>query len=678
MKYIYVDCEYNRSTDEVMNVVCVSLQAVSGTDIDNYDLWLDDHEENRAQLLEMVEYYVMEGYVFVAFAVIAESRALHSLGFDPRRITWVDLHLEWRMLCNHNHNHGCGKQLIKGEVKMVYPPIPKYEQTEDDRKRKGGAVSYNLSAAIFKILGVNIDTDHKDEMRNLIIAGGEFDEESKQSILKYCASDVKYLHRLHQGIYKAIHKMLIKSDRRKLPKEMYARGEYAARAAVMESVGYPIDYEATKAFASSARNILFEIQRSILEAFPEVQPFELGKSGERYKMNVKKIREWVDKQGYGDRWMKTDKGSNSLSLDAFQKHYESRGPSLGSHMLKLLRTKQSLNGFMPGGKKTLWDSVGSDQRVRPYMGIYRAATARSQPSSTGFIPLKSSWMRSLILPQEGRSIVALDYSQQEFLIAGLLSHDMNMVRAYHSGDPYLATGKIAKAIPEEATKESHPLLRDKFKSTVLGIQYLMGSAGLAVKLTTDTGVEHTQDEAQALIDQFQEAYYKYQEWRTDIWAKYRTQGYLKLPCGWVVWGDNKNRRSLCNWPIQGCGSSIMRKGVALAQDEGLDIIFTLHDALYAECRTDQVQHTVNELAHAMKEAMQFYFRDTPMERYANCRLDPKVWGPDWDGVMKVSTDIGEVIPTPILIEDKGVEEYKKYRKYFVPSEEMEILLGVDA
>jgi len=676
VKYIYLDFEYNHSTDRKMNVLCVAVHVVGGAEEDHYSLWLEDHEENQEKFLDMVEYYIMEDYVFVAFAVIAEARSLHSLGIDPRRITWIDLHLEWRMLCNHNHNHGCGKQLIQGKEKMVYPPVPKYEQTEDDKKRRGGVVSFNLSAALYKMVGVNIDTDHKTKMRDLIIAGGSFNEESKKSILDYCGSDVKYLQKLHHNVYKAIHGLLQKKDRKKLLKEVYARGEFAARAAIMESIGYPIDYEATKAFADSTRNILFEVQQNILEKFPEIEPFELGKSGTRFKMNVKKIQGWVGTQGYGDRWMKTDKGADSLSLDAFQKHFESRGDSFGSHMLKLLRTKQSLNGFMPGGKRTLWDSVGSDQRVRPYMGIYRAATGRSQPSSTGFIPLKSSWMRSLIAPSKGRSIVAIDYSQQEFLIAGLLSRDMNMIRAYKSGDVYLHTGKIARAIPQEATKETHPFLRDKFKSTVLGIQYLMGPVGLASKLTTDTGVEHTEEQASELIEQFQEAYADYQDWRTNIWTKYRSDGYLKLPCGWTVWGDNRNRRSVCNFPIQGFGSSVMRKGVALAQDEGLDVIFTLHDALYVECRTDLVKHTVNELAYAMDEAMTFYMRDTPMDKYANCRLDPKVWGPDWDGVMKVNTDLGEVIPTPVLIEEKGAEEYKKFRKYFVHSDEMSLLTGI--
>lgn len=665
-KFLFVDTEYNRSKDEKMNVVCASMLSISGQRRETIDVWLEGDEEAKQAFRDTIEEFIREDYTFISFAVVAEGRALQSLGIDPRRIRWIDLMLEYRMLVNHNHREGCGKHLVDGKVKTLFPPVPKWERTEEDAKRNSSAAPVSLSSAIYKMLGLLIDTDRKDEMRNLIIAGGPFNDQEKKEIMEYCSSDVVHLPELFKKIHWSIKRKLQPKDQKLLRWEMYTRGDYAARSAIMEAVGYPIDYEATRNFSRSTPDILFEIQDEIVKAFPEIKAFEINKGGDKYRQKMKNIQSWVSKQGFDD-WMKTEKGALSLSLEAFTKYFDFKHhypkDNFGAQMVRLLKTKQSLNGFMPSGKRSFWEYVGADQRVRPYMGIYRAQSGRSQPASTGFIPLKAAWMRSLIVPEPGRAIVSIDYEQQEFLLAALLSKDHNMIKAYHSGDPYLATGKIARAIPKEATKATHGPLRDKFKSTVLGIQYMMGARGLAVKLEKDTGTPHTEEQAQDLIDKFEQAYPDYQEWKEEIWAQYRADGYLKLPCGWTMWGDNKNRRSVCNFPIQGLGSSIMREAVARAQDEGLDVIFTLHDALYVECASKDIVFTVNELAHAMDAAVAHYFKKTTLERFARCRLDPQIWSRDFPNKV-FKTDIGEVLCTEIYVDKRSVEEYEQFKKYF--------------
>jgi hypothetical protein len=678
MKQVYLDAEYNHSKDEKMNVVCFSLLIIHGRRQVKYTTWLEGDEESKEVFRETIEELIAEDYTFFAFSVLAEGRSLHSLGIDPRRIRWVDLALEWRMLLNHNHRHGCGKHLVKGKIKTIYPPVPKWEKTEADIKRGSSTAGFNLSSALYKMVGVHIDTDHKNEMRDLIIAGGPFSEEDKQSILEYCESDVVYLPQLFSSIYKAMSKMLSNRHRKKLPEHMYERGDYAARSAIMESIGYPIDYEATRNFSDSTGSILWQIQQEINEVFPEISAFLPNKTGTRFVQKMKNIRAWVADQGHSN-WMLTEKGELSLSLEAFQRYYDFKHSypknNFGAQMVRLLKTKQSLNGFMPNSKKSFWDYVGKDKRVRPYMGIYRAQSGRSQPASTGFIPLKSAWMRSLILPPPGRVIISIDYAQQEFLLAALLSRDKRMVAAYHSGDPYLYTGKLAGAIPQDGTKKTHGALRDAFKSTTLGISYMMGAKGLAGKLTGDTGREYTEEEAQVLIEQFEDAYPDYQDWKVSTWGEYKAEGYLMLPCGWVMWGDNHNRRSVCNFPVQGAGSSIMRKAVALAQDQELDVIFTLHDALYVEVDADKVVDGVNTLAWAMDEACRYYFIDTPVEKHAHCRMDPAAWGPDFDGET-INTDLGKVSIKNKYVDERSVEEYQRFKKYFCNPDDIKFLVNL--
>ena len=66
-----------------------------------------------------------------------------------------------------------------------------------------------------------------------------------------------------------------------------------------------------------------------------------------------------------------------------------------------------------------------------------------------------------------------DPPPQEFGIAAALSRDAQMTDAYRSGDPYLQFGKMCKAIPKNATKQSHPNERELYKATCLAVQYCM-------------------------------------------------------------------------------------------------------------------------------------------------------------------------------------------------------------
>ena len=668
-KFVFLDYEYNSTTEPNLHVICGSFLIVDGGGARQQNFWLLD-EEDREYHKAIVESLMLDDYIFVSYHVPAEARSLLSLGIDPLELKWIDLAAEYRMLLNHNHSLSTGMHLIKGKPKRLYAPKPKWERTEDDPKAQKAEVS--LAACTYRLLGIDINLGHKDEMRDLILSKKEFTDDEKIKILDYCDSDIKYLPKLLKRMIRELKSKYSPKDRRKIKQDMLLRGNYGARTAKMESLGYPIDYEATRSFSNSVKPLLFEMQTEIQADFSSITPFLIDKKGEKYTQKQKNIRAWVETQKH-ENWLRTDQGELSLSLNAFERYYSSKGDqtNFGNRFIKYLRTKQSLNGFMPARKgKTLWDYVGSDERVRPYFGTFVAQSSRSQPSATSYILLKSSWMRCLIQPEPGRAIVAIDYSQQEFLIAALLSQDPNMIKAYESGDVYLYTGKLAKAIPEHGTKDEFPELRDKFKSTVLGIQYLMGHYSLASKLTMDTGIHHSSDDAEELIELFNEAYPDYAEYRDGVWDDYLDDGYIRLNDGWTMFGDNHNRRSVCNMPIQGAGAAIMRQAVALAQDSGLEVIMTLHDALYIECDSNQWRDCMLVLEQAMRTAFTAYFQDQP--RILSCRMDPTVWSPDFNDEL-VKTHLGPVKTYSRYIDGRSFADYQKYKKYFTRDADLALI-----
>jgi len=681
-KYVYLDFEFNQTTEEKLNLVCVSIR-----EDDNYyspkSFWLHKEKVTPPALRRYLEAFHERGAIFVAYGVMAESRSLLALGMDVSKLRWIDLYCENLMLLNHFNEFQFGKQLVGGRVVDCRRPLPKYERVEGETS--GPQVNASLASACFKFLGKEIDTEEKEDIRNLIIScPKDFSTSEKQKIINYCNKDTALLKPLHQKIVESIKKYLHPSEHGNLEKFMLFRGEWAARNAMIENAGYPIDYKATRGFADSVPDIMKELYRDINKQFNN-QVFKYNPKTNEFSWNQKFAREQIAKTEYAKRWMKTKTKQLSLSLDAFQRFYSFQHDypreNFGAQMVRFLKTKQSLNGFpyKETKKKTFWDSVGSDHRARPFLNIYGSQSGRNQPSSTGFIFLKAAWMRSLVKPKRFRTIIGLDFSSEEFLIAALLSGDKNMIKAYESGDVYLYFAKAARAVPQDATKESHGAMRDIFKEVVLSTQYQKTAYGLSITLTEKAGRFYDEDEAEEFLEMFEEAFPVYSEWR-DVALPYiyEKQKYIILQDGWMMGPDNENFRSVANIPVQGAGSSILRYSVRRAQDYGLKVIITLHDAIYIECEDGEVREHIPLLAKAMTEGFKDYFRGTNVESLANIRLEGKAWGSKWVKAERKFFRDPEIPPFPvdfseIHIDKRAKSEYEKFSKYFSRSSRMSLL-----
>ena len=657
MNYIFLDFEYNKVTEKHINVVCASFL------VDNKitRFWLNE-VDNTSKIVTFVNQY--KDSVFVSYNVEAESQAFISLGLSPVSYKWIDLYLEYKHLVNHNHKIQYGEQLLNGKIVTTSPPRNKWTSTEEQRKYDNNSKpNTGLAAACFKLLGIIIDTDRKNKMRSIIIESN-YDkiEKNKEEILEYCDSDVKYLPLL----LKAIEKEYSILPYQPTTKEIISRAEYSARTAVMVSLGYPVDVEAVNNFSNSVKDILWEVQNEINELFPDILPFT-KKRDRTFSWSQIRTKKWVTSQGFSN-WMKTDKGDVSLSLEAFSKFFDFRHnfpkDSFGAQMVRYLKLRQSLNGFSPNASNKFVNYLGSDGRVRPYFNIYGSQSSRSQPKATGFLFLKSAWMRALCVPPKGRVIGAIDYKSQEFLLAAVSSKDNNMIDAYMSGDPYLYFAKQAGAVPPSGTKETHGEARNLFKATTLGLSYDMSKVGLAKKLTNDLGRFVSEEEAQRLIDKFYSLYSTYKKWKWKIGRTYIKNKCLRLADGWCMWGDNSNMRSVGNFPIQGLGSVIMRKAVSLAQDSGLDVIQTLHDALYIEYNLGE-EHSMEILASCMQEAFRYYMPNY----FKNLKIgmDANIWSTELEEGIAQIGDL-KVKQQNIYIDARCIEEYNKFKKYFINQE----------
>jgi hypothetical protein len=110
----------------------------------------------------------------------------------------------------------------------------------------------------------------------------------------------------------------------------------------------------------------------------------------------------------------------------------------------------------------------------------------------------------------------------------------------------------------------------------------------------------------------------------------------------------------------------MRKAVDLAVSRGCSIIFTLHDALYLEGKCGR-EHLIRVLRDCMKEAFQFYFKDTKyFETAGKIKLDPYAWSPEYDEDDELNLSGFKVPCSNMYVDERAADEFERFKKYFEP------------
>jgi len=276
-------------------------------------------------------------------------------------------------------------------------------------------------------------------------------------------------------------------------------------------------------------------------------------------------------------------------------------------------------------------AVGRDGRNRAILSAFRSRTGRNQPSNTKYIFGTSVWLRGLIKPVPGYGIAQIDWSQQEFGIAAALSGDAAMMDAYRSGDPYLAFGKQAGAIPHDATKKTHGEQRQLFKACVLGLQFGMGAETLAFRIGQPLIV------ARDLIRMHRETYSTFWRWSDAAVDTAMLTGSLHTAFGWHIHVDAETKpRTLRNFPMQANGSDMLRIACILAIESGVEVCGPIHDAVMICAPLDRLQNDIAKMRAAMAEASKLVLdgfeleTDVTVVRYPDRYMDKDrgavMWG----------------------------------------------------
>ena len=411
----------------------------------------------------------------------------------------------------------------------------------------------------------SIGASEKSGMRELAMRGGPYTPVEADDLLDYCQGDVDALARLWASFEAHLD----------LPRALL-RGRYMVAAARMEWNGIPVDVEQLERLRSSWD----EIRARLIEAIDgDFGVFE----GSTFKQD--RFERYLSNQNIP--WPRLPTGRLALDDRTFRDIARAYPQLAPIRELRVSLAQLRLSDL----------AVGSDGRNRCLLSAFRSKTGRNQPSNSRALFGPSAWVRSLIAPEPGRGLAYIDWSQQEFGIAAALSNDSAMLKAYASGDPYLAFGQQAGAIPPDGTKASHAAQREQFKACVLAVQYGMGKESLAQRIGQSPA------RARQLLQLHREAYPAFWKWSEAAVDRAYLTGSLETVFGWRIRvGDRANPRSLANYPMQANGAEMLRLACIAATEQGVDVCVPVHDALLIEAPLEELGQAVWTTQRAMRDA----------------------------------------------------------------------------
>ena len=409
-----------------------------------------------------------------------------------------------------------------------------------------------------------ISATEKAEMRELAIRGGPFTKEEEVALIDYCQRDVDATAQLAEKMGPSINLA-----------QALIRGRYEESIAGVEMNGVPIDFETL----SLIRKHWDEIKEGLIKRIDLDGVYENGVFRQR------RWEEWLSVRGI--IWPRLESGALDLDKDTFRDMAEMYPAVAPYRELRATLHQLKLHDL----------PVGPDGRNRTMLSPFSSKTGRNQPKTNGFIFALAKWLRTLVRPEEGRALAYLDYEQQEFGIAAALSRDQNMMEAYTSGDPYLTFAKQARAVPSDATRDSHPNERALLKSCCLGVQYGMGEQTLAIR------IKQSPAHARELINLHKAAFPTYWRWSEGAQDSALMNGCLTSSFGWSVrTAKEPNPCFLRNFLLQANGAEILRLACILATEAGVILCAPVHDALLIEASEEDIDVSVAKCEAAMQKA----------------------------------------------------------------------------
>jgi hypothetical protein len=430
--------------------------------------------------------------VFVTYSAPAELSVFEALKW-PRPARIIDLFAEHRVNVNG---------------------LPSQER--DLWKQRGAMIHYGLNP---------VPAALKEALYDRMMAGPPFSHNELVEIADTCARDVddlvQLLGRMVPQIVARPHGLV----------HALNRGASGIGVAAMESTGIPIDTGLLCRLQGHWDSIRDQLAADVDREYGVFKGRELDR---------KKFAEFIKRHNIA--WPRTPK-TGALCTDKDTLKDMARGKH--HQLLNPLREALSTLGQMRLNNL----QVGADGRNRCALKPFWAITGRNQPSSSQYIFGNATWYRGLIKPPPGRAIIYADWKCQEIGIEAACSQDPAMLEDMLAADFYVAFGKRAHVLPDDATKETHETERSGLKTVALGVGYGMQEQSLAVRLAK------TCPEARQLLQLHRRTFPQFWRWNDDVVHYGKLHRKIWTTYGWELNVTPTTKvRTLRNFLMQGNAS----------------------------------------------------------------------------------------------------------------------------
>lgn len=587
---ITIDFEFRITSDRDYVLVCCVVRWQSGG-ILRYDLRTQVDKDHFKRVFELAN---VKG--IICFNASAEIKCLIQLGIDVTKLDVVDLWVEAKMLMLTHRSYYANSTGLEAALKLFLPTRAFYADV--------GGLS-------------------KEAARDLIINNDTYSASEFDSILVYCGQDVLATWELYVHLRTVVHtRYEISFD------SVLERGRFARNCAISYTTtsGFPIDTELLSLLEDNAE----VIKSALAEEVNNVTGYGVYRKHKQvkhkdgsvtlpyYSFNADGFESYIESLGLSQMWQKTDTGKLSTTDDYFEElssFLENNRNYSGIELIRQTRKLlQSLNT-----KEPLSRLLVNDGYIVPVEYPYHQKTGRSSPKpSMGFILNMSPVLRCLIQPKEGYCFVGADFTAQEIVVAGLLSNDDKLLEAYKN-DIYLTTAKLLgeEYVPSTATKKTHGELRQSFKGIVLGIFYGKKKKSVARDLQCIFNCSDSKADmlSARLFEEHKKTFAKYWSFVEDCRLTYKPfSDYVvnkwQITDDWCYFVDSGTALTqLQNAPIQATGAIILRRARNNCVEAGLDVVCGLHDAIYVNCKVEELEETKEKMLSLMAKAFDSVFPD---------------------------------------------------------------------
>lgn len=427
---------------------------------------------------------------------------------------------------------------------------------------------------------LDVDTIHFEDVAGKGVKQITFDKVPLEQAGPYAAEDADITLRLHQVL------------QAKLAKEEGLQKIYRDIELPLLDVLQRMEHTGVKVDV----NMLHEQSEELAVSIEDIKAQAYELAGEEFNLaSPKQIQHILFEKMEIPVIRKTPKGQPSTAEDVLQELAEEY------ELPKLLLESRSLSKL----KSTYTDKL--PKMVQPHTGrvhtsYHQAVAATGRLSSTDpnlqNIPIRSAEgrrIRQAFIPEEGRIMMAADYSQIELRIMAHLSKDEGLLNAFSNDlDVHSATAAevFGMELDEVGVEE-----RRAAKAINFGLIYGMSAFGLAKQLNI------TRFDAQDYIDVYFDRYPGVKRYMDETRVQAHDDGFVETVYGRRLYLPEINsrngmrrqyaERTAINAPMQGTAADIIKRAMlsvdAEMQKGAFDalMVMQVHDELVFEVKADQ-------------------------------------------------------------------------------------------